>query len=67
MHYNMKLLERSKALDEVAHRPRSTLKESLVKDLLMEVEAEDMEEMAEAEVVEIEEMEEEEEAPASPE
>ena len=66
MHYNMKLLERSKALDEVAHRPRSTLKESLVKDLLLEVEAEDMEEMADAEVVVIEEMEEEEE-PASPE
>ena len=41
MHYNMKLLDRAKKLDAVCTRPRNTLQESLLKDMLEEVAIED--------------------------
>ena len=43
MHYNMKLLHRAKSFDAISSRPRNSLKESLIKDLLECIEVEDME------------------------
>ena len=42
LHYNMRLLERAKKLDIICSRPRNTLKESMVKDMLDAVEVEDI-------------------------
>ena len=41
LHYNMRLIERAKKLDVICSRPRNTLKDSLVKDILDAVEVED--------------------------
>ena len=76
MHYNMKLLDRAKKLDVVCARPRNTLHESLLEDMLKEVAIEDEDvdddddmhmDVSDAMVSESEGWDEEEEGPASPE
>ena len=74
LHYNMRLLERAKKLDVLCQRPRNTLKESLIKDMLEAVELEDhiemddeIEEMNMEGIDELGEVELAEEGPSSPE